>query len=87
MKPSIRKPSLAETVEAQGWPIWTCDPSVFEWGYSATERCLMLEGAAVVEAGGLEYRFGAGDYGVFPKGLACRWRVLKSVRKHYLFEE
>jgi hypothetical protein len=84
---TIRKPSDAEAAEASTWPIWTCEPSVFEWGYAATERCLLLEGEAVVEAWGKEFRFGAGDYVVFAKGLACRWRVTKTIRKHYLFEE
>jgi uncharacterized cupin superfamily protein len=83
----IRKPTPAEAAEASGWPIWTCEPSSFEWGYDRTERCLLLEGAAVVEAMGREFPFGAGDYVVFPKGLACRWRVTKAVRKHYTFED
>jgi len=83
----IRKPSDFERAEAASWPIWTCEPSVFEWGYSSTERCLLLEGEAVVEARGREFSFGAGDYVVFPKGLACRWRVTKAIRKHYRFEE
>jgi hypothetical protein len=87
MPVSIRKPTEAERTEAATWPIWTCEPSVFEWGYSSTERCLLLEGEAVVEARGREFSFKAGDYVVFPKGLACRWRVTKAIRKHYTFED
>ena len=30
-------------------------------------------------------KFSAGDFVVFPKGLKCRWRVIKPVRKHYTF--
>ncbi len=86
-KITLRKPTPAESLEAAAWPIWTCGPSVFEWGYDRTERCLLLEGEALVEAMGREFSFGAGDYVVFPKGLACRWRVIKAVRKHYMFED
>ena len=85
--PKIRKPTPAEAELAATWKVWTCEPSVFEWGYSATEHCLMLEGEAVVEARGAEFKFGPGDYVVFPKGLACRWRVITAVKKHYWFEE
>jgi hypothetical protein len=85
--PQIRKPTPADAERAAAWKLWTCEPSVFEWGYAATEHCLMLEGQAVVEAGGKEYAFGPGDYVVFPKGLACRWRVTEAVKKHYWFED
>ena len=39
----------------------------------------------MVEAMGKEWRFGAGDWVVFPKGLACRWHVLNPVKKYYKF--
>lgn len=85
MPVSIRRPSEAEKAEAAAWPIWECGPSSFEWGYAQEERCLILEGQARVEARGKEFRFGPGDYVIFPKGLACRWHVEKAIRKHYRF--
>ena len=87
MPVTIRKPTGSERAQAETWPVWTCAPNVFEWGYSSTERCLIMEGEAMVEARGREFHFGPGDYVVFPKGLACRWHVTQAMRKHYMFEE
>jgi uncharacterized cupin superfamily protein len=84
LKLEIRKPSPQETALAASWPIWSCDASSFEWGYADDETCLVLEGEALVEALGKEWRFGAGDWVVFPKGLACRWNVIIPLKKHYL---
>ena len=81
----IRKPNVQELATAAAWPIWTCEPTTFEWGYADTETSLILEGLALVEALGKEYHFGAGDWVVFPKGLACRWHVKKAIKKHYRF--
>ena len=64
----IRKPSPAEFLEAAAWPIWTCEPSSFEWGYADTETCLVLEGEVMVEARGKEYDLGPGDWAVFSQG-------------------
>ncbi|HTB35184.1 MAG TPA: cupin domain-containing protein [bacterium] len=83
---TIRQPTDADRIEAMTWPLWNCEPSVFEWGYAQTERCLLLEGEAKVEAWGKEFHFKAGDFVVFPKGLACRWHVLSAVKKHYTFD-
>ena len=79
----IRKPTPLETAEAAAWPVWSCEPSRFEWGYAEDETSLILEGRAKVEAMGKVWEFGADDWVVFPKGLACRWTVLEAVRKHY----
>ena len=67
------------------WPIWTCEVSEFEWEYSDEEACLLLEGEVEVSSEFETVRFSAGDYVVFPKGLKCRWKVAKPVRKHYSF--
>jgi uncharacterized cupin superfamily protein len=83
LKPVIRRPSAAEAALAAQWPVWSCEASSFEWGYAEDETCLILEGEAVVEALGKEWPFAAGDWVVFPKGLACRWRVIKAMKKHY----
>ena len=35
---------------------------------------------------GKVYKIKAGDLVEFPKGLSCRWKVIKPVRKHYNFK-
>jgi uncharacterized cupin superfamily protein len=85
VKLEIRKPQPHEEAEALSWAVWSCEASSFEWGYEDTETCLILDGEAMVEAAGKEWRFGKGDWVVFPKGLACRWNVIKPVTKRYKF--
>ena len=67
------------------WPIWTCEVSEFEWEYSERESCLLLEGEVEVSSDIETVSFGAGDFVVFPRGLKCRWKVIRPVRKHYTF--
>ena len=69
----------------QGWPIWSCEVSEFDWEYSERESCLLLEGEVEVSGDFESVKFGVGDYVVFPRGLKCRWKVIKPVRKHYSF--
>ena len=69
----------------QSWPIWSCKISEFDWEYSEQESCLLLEGDVEVESSFETVKFGVGDYVVFPRGLKCRWKVIKPVRKHYSF--
>ena len=71
--------------EIRSWPIWTCDISEFDWEYSEQESCLLLEGEVEVESDHDTVKFTVGDFVVFPKGLKCRWKVTKPVRKHYSF--
>ena len=67
------------------WPIWSCEASEFDWEYADRETCLLLEGQVVVSGDFETVSFGAGDFVVFPKGLKCHWKVIRSVRKHYTF--
>ena len=67
------------------WPIWSCEISEFEWEYDQQESCLLLEGEVEVSSDIETVRFGAGDFVVFPRGLKCRWKIIKPVRKHYTF--
>ena len=69
----------------QSWPIWSCEISEFDWEYSERESCLLLEGEVEVSGDFESVKFGVGDYVVFPKGLKCRWKVIRPVRKHYSF--
>ena len=67
------------------WPIWKCDVSEFDWEYDQQESCLLLEGEVEVTSDSGLVKFGVGDFVVFPRGLKCRWKVIKPVRKHYSF--
>ena len=67
------------------WPIWSCEVSEFDWEYDQQESCLLLEGEVEVSSDIETVSFGAGDFVVFPRGLKCRWKVIKPVRKHYTF--
>ncbi len=68
------------------WPIWEKEVSEFPWYYDSTEHCYILKGDVIVTTPDGEYRFGAGDFVTFPKGLSCHWKILEPVRKHYNFE-
>ena len=84
----VRKPTEEEIEKCKTWPIWTCDPSEFDWDYTQTETCLVMEGSVTVTdrpAGEESVAFGPGDLVVFPVGLKCVWKVSQAVRKHYDF--
>jgi uncharacterized protein len=83
----VRKPTADEVETSSKWPIWTCESKTFDYEYTETETCLILEGAVkVASPDGKEcVRFGAGDFVVFPVGLKCVWHVEKAVKKHYNF--
>jgi len=87
MKIEVRKPieNEIEDLNILGWPIWSCEPSTFDWTYSDKETCYLLEGDAIVETAEETVQFGAGDIVVFPAGLSCIWQVKKTINKHYKF--
>lgn len=85
----LRKPTTAEKSVCKTWPIWTCGISTFDWEYTQSEKCLILEGRVTVADltdSGQSISFGPGDYVVFPNGLKCTWNVTEPVKKHYDFE-
>ena len=81
----VKKPSEQEAEQAKGWPIWECEVKKFEWAYTQTETCLLIEGKVTVSDGGDSVSFAAGDYVVLPEGLECRWDVTEAVKKYYSF--
>ncbi|MBC8456102.1 cupin domain-containing protein [bacterium] len=85
MKIEIRKLTDQEIQNIRNLPIWTCEISEFDWFYDEKESCFLLEGEVEVKTETGIVKFGAGDFVVFPKGLKCRWKVIKPVRKHYSF--
>ena len=75
-----------DQLKTNTWPIWEKEVSEFPWHYDEVETCYLLEGDVIVTPeGGEPVRFGKGDLVTFPKGMACTWKVLKLVRKHYRF--
>ncbi len=85
----VRQPTAEEKATCRTWPVWSCDVSEFEWEYTQTEKCLLIEGQVTVTdcpETGNAITFGPGDYVIFPNGLKCIWKVEKPVRKHYDFE-
>lgn len=83
----VRQPTEPEIEKlgARSWPIWTCEPSTFDWEYDDRETCYILEGQVTVKTDRGDVCFGAGDLVIFPKGLKCVWQVSQAVRKHYRF--
>jgi len=81
----VKKPCEAEVDECKTWPIWECEPSTFDWVYTQTETCLVLEGEVTVSDDTDSVSFGAGDMVIFPVELECNWQIKKAVRKHYNF--
>lgn len=83
----VEKPTedTLKSLSVISWPIWECDPSVFDWYYDAQEMCYLLEGKVTVRAAEQTVTFGKGDFVTFPAGLSCEWTVHEHVRKHYQF--
>ncbi|MBW1807719.1 MAG: cupin domain-containing protein [Deltaproteobacteria bacterium] len=75
-----------EKLGVKSWPIWEKEESEFPWSYSDKETCYLLEGQVEVTPEGAEpVTFGKGDLVTFPKGMSCKWKITKAVRKHYTF--
>lgn len=81
----VKKPSAEEIKTCQSWPIWSAEPSTFDWSYTQTETCLIIEGEVSVKDGDFSVSFGAGDLVVFPEGLDCVWEIKTAVKKYYNF--
>ena len=84
----VRRPTAEEEQKCLAWPTWNCQPSQFDWDYTQTETCLVLEGRVTVTdrpVGADAVTFGPGDMVIFPVGLKCIWNVEQAVRKHYDF--
>ena len=90
VKMKKKKPSEEELDElkVKEWGTWTKEVSEFPWSYGDTETCYILEGQVEVEdpETGEKIEFGKGDLVQFQKGLECKWKVKKPVRKHYTFD-
>ena len=86
---TVQKPTEQEIANCQTWPVWTCGVSEFEWEYTQTEKCLIIEGRVTISDNpdsGRTVSFGPGDFVVLPNRLKCFWKVTEPVKKHYDFE-
>lgn len=81
----VRKPTEEEANRCKAWPIWTCEPSTFDWSYTEKETCLILEGKVTITDSDGGVSFGPGDYVIFPQDLDCVWKVEEAVKKYYNF--
>ena len=81
----VKKPSDEEKKNCKAWPIWKSEPKTFDWAYTQTETCLLLEGKVTVTDEQDSVSFGSGDLVIFPDGLECTWHVTEPVTKHYNF--
>ena len=74
-------------LNVKSWGIWEKEKSVFDWSYSDTETCYILDGEVEVtdSSSGEKIEFKKGDLVQFPKGLNCVCNVKKPVRKYYTF--
>ncbi len=85
---TVSKPTEEQAAACRQWPIWTCETSTFDWDYTQTETCLVLEGKVTVSdrpETGESVTFGPGDLVIFPVELRCTWKVQEPVKKHYNF--
>ena len=79
-------PEEAQKLGIDSWSKWECEPSVFDWAYSARETCFVFEGDVVVTADGEDYHITPNTLVVFPKGMQCIWNVRKTIKKAYKFD-
>jgi len=92
----VSRPSDADSLSAQSWPVWSCaaepDPcGTFvesRWWDTrpgvAEERCLIIAGRATLEIDGeQDVVIQAGDWVIFKAGFSCKWHVEVDISKHY----
>lgn len=84
-KMTVERPDerALEDRNVKDWPIWTKEPSTFDWHDEASETCDFLEGDVIVKTSQGDVRVGKGNLVTFPQGLDCTWDVKHAVRTHY----
>ena len=89
MKITVNKNISKDQLQKLGvkeWPIWTKEVSEFPWTYDEEEKCYILEGSVEVTTDeGEKVTINEGDFVSFPKGLSCKWKITKNIKKHYRF--
>ena len=87
MKIRIEKatPEKLAALGAGSWSPWECEPTEFDWKYDEEEVAYVKEGRVEVSTAEGTVEIKAGDIVTFPAGLACRWKVIKTIKKVYSF--
>jgi uncharacterized protein len=68
--------------------IWDCTAGLFKWHFSQDETIIVVSGEAfMVNGNGEEERLGPGDFGFFPAGTYCTFRVPDRIRKIAVLRE
>lgn len=81
------------TDEAKKWGKWDSKSrKTFPFFYASEERVLILEGQAEITPDGCDTESGSvligkGDAVTFHKGLKCKWKILKRMKKHYIVDK
>jgi uncharacterized cupin superfamily protein len=88
-QPASRSKTLSRSADCTSHVVlWECNSGRFRWHYHFDESILVLSGEAfLIQPDGRERRFGAGDYGFFPAGSECEWRVDDHFRKIAVLRE
>lgn len=82
----VWKPSIEELEITEKWGDWSKEVSEFPWFYSEQETCYILDGEAhVTDKNGNEIHFKKGDMVRFEQGVQCTWKIVKDIRKKYMF--
>lgn len=77
-------PAKLDVLAVDVWPLWEKDVAIFPWSYTATERCYILEGEAIVTPeGDAPVCLRRNDLVTFSAGLVCTWDIRKKIKKHY----
>ena len=86
------KVSKEYKAEAKTWGKWDSkNRKTFPFNYARDERVLILEGQAEITPHGCDedgvVTIGKGDAVTFHKGLKCKWKITKRMKKHYIEDE
>jgi uncharacterized protein len=74
-----------EKMKVMDWSTWDKEESEFDWYYPNQETCYVLEGKAEIKTQTETVTITKGDFVIFPKELNCRWKIIKTLKKHYKF--
>jgi uncharacterized cupin superfamily protein len=80
----IEEKKVKETIK--DWNAWSCDPSTFDWEYNDLETAYVYEGEVIVRTSEETVEIKGGQLVQFPKGMKCKWEVIKPIRKVYTFQ-
>ncbi|HPM01506.1 MAG: cupin domain-containing protein [Candidatus Cloacimonetes bacterium] len=85
---SIKKLSTDDFKKMQinEWSVWEKEVSVFDWYYDCVEECYILNGEIeITDENNQVHKLHENDFVRFDKGLKCKWKIIKPVKKHYRF--